>query len=215
MKPIVLFFMFFLRLGLATATFIIAGLVFWFSLDLSAMLSFVFALVASLGVFYGIKGYTANSLVKGSGLTRSEYKYIQAQLRDSKMKIGRLQKAMFSVRNVITIKQNYEVLQVAKKIQSIVENEPRRFYEAEQFYYSHLDSMVELTEKYAFLTKQPAKTSEIKDSLNETRITISSMADTIKQDLYKILNEDIDDLRVELDVAKNSIEKNKDPNAKS
>jgi len=215
MKPIVLFFMFFLRLGLATATFIIAGLVFWFSLDLSAMLSFVFALVASLGVFYGIKGYTANSLVKGSGLTRSEYKYIQAQLRDSKMKIGRLQKAMFSVRNVITIKQNYEVLQVAKKIQSIVENEPRRFYEAEQFYYSHLDSMVELTEKYAFLTKQPAKTSEIKDSLNETRITISSMADTIKQDLYKILNEDMDDLRVELDVAKNAIDKRKDPNRKS
>ena len=41
------------------------------------------------------------------------------------------------------------------------------------------------------------------------------MADTIRQDLYKILNEDIDDLRVELDVAKNSIEKNKDPNAKS
>ena len=215
MKPIVLFFMFFLRLGLATATFIIAGLVFWFSLDLSAMLSFVFALVASLGVFYGIKGYTANSLVKGSGLTRSEYKYIQAQLRDSKMKIGRLQKAMFSVRNVITIKQNYEVLQVAKKIQSIVENEPRRFYEAEQFYYSHLDSMVELTEKYAFLTKQPAKTSEIKDSLNETRITISSMADTTKQDLYKTLNEDMDDLRVELDVAKHAIDKRKDPNRKS
>jgi len=43
--------------------------------------------------------------------------------------------------------------------------------------------------------------------VNALRVTISSMADTIKQDLYKILNEDMDDLRVELDVAKNSIEK--------
>lgn len=215
MKPVVLFFTFLLRLGLAAATFAIAGLVFLFGLDLSFILSLIFALLASLVVFYGIKGYTAKSLVKSSGLTRSEYKYIQSQLREGKLKIGRLQKAMFSVRNVITIKQNYEVLQVAKKIQSIVENEPRRFYKAEEFYYAHLDSMVELTEKYAFLTKQPAKTNEIKDSLNETRVTISSMADTIKQDLYKILNEDMDDLRVELDVAKNSIEKNKDPNAKS
>ncbi|MGN1387657.1 MAG: 5-bromo-4-chloroindolyl phosphate hydrolysis family protein [Bacillus sp. (in: firmicutes)] len=215
MKPVVLFFMFLLRLSLATAVFVIAGLVFFLALDLSVLLSVIFALVASLVVFYGIKGYMHNNLVKSSGLTRSEYKYIQSHLRDAKLKIGRLQKAMFSVRNVITIKQNYEVLQVAKKIQSIVENEPVRFYRAEDFYYSHLDSMVELTEKYAFLTKQPAKTHEIKDSLNETRVTISSMADTIRQDLYKILNEDIEDLRVELDVAKNSIDKNKDPNAKS
>ena len=215
MKPVVLFFMFLLRLGMASAVFIIAGLIFFLALDFTALLSVIIALGASIVVFYGLKGYTYNSLVKSSGLTRSEYKYIQKHLREAKLKIGRLQKAMFSVRNVITIKQNYEVLQVAKRIQSIVEKEPVRFYKAEEFYYSHLDSMVELTEKYAFLTKQPAKTHEIKDSLNETRVTISSMADTIKNDLYKILNEDMEDLRVELDVAKNSIEKNKDPNRKS
>lgn len=31
------------------------------------------------------------------------------------------------------------------------------FYEAEDFFFSHLDSLVELTEKYAFLEKQPVK----------------------------------------------------------
>lgn len=75
--------------------------------------------------------------------------------------------------------------------------------------------MVELTERYAFLTKQPIKTGEIKDSLKETRVTIAEMADTIEQDLFNLLANDVDTLKVEIDIAKQSIDKNKDPNVKS
>ncbi len=214
MKPIASFFMFVLRLSLAIAVFFAGLLIFFFGFDKTLLLSSVYSLIASVASFYGVKALLSNRMVKDTGLTRSEYKYIHTQLREGKAKINRLQKAMFSVRNVITIKQNYDVLRVAKKIQSIVEQEPKRFYQAEEFYYSHLDSMVELTEKYAFLTKQPAKTSEMKQSLNETRVTITSMVDTIEKDLFKLLNDDMETLHLELDYAKQSIERNKNRNPK-
>ena len=117
---------------------------------------------------------------------------------------------MFSVGNVLTIKQNYDVLKVAKRIQKIVEDEPKRFYDVEEFYYSHLDSIVELTEKYAFLTKQPVKSKEIQLSLSDTRHTISSMSKTIEQDLSNLLANDMETLQMELDYAKQTIERKKD-----
>lgn len=214
MKSILSIFMFIFRLGVGAIAFTITGLITWFGLDASFTVAMLSSMIAFLVTFFGLQGVISSKQLKASGLSRREYKYIQEHLREGKLKISRLQKVMFSVGSVITIKQNYDVIRVAKKIQSIVESDPKRFYEAESFYYSHLDSMVELTEKYAFLTKQQVKTKEMQDSLRETRITISSMADTINQDLSQLLSSDVDTLRLEIDVAKQSIEKNKDKHIK-
>ena len=85
--------------------------------------------------------------------------------------------------------------------------EPKRFFQAERFYYSHLDSIVELSEKYAFLNTQPSKTPELMESLQETKGTIHQLADTLEKDLYIVLEDDIDHLQFELDVAKQELKK--------
>lgn len=215
MKSIISLFMFIFRLGVALLAFVVAWLVSWLAFGVAFFISVMSGFAALLITFFGLKWLFASKELKNSGLSRSEFKYIKTHLQEGKEKISRLQKVMFSVGNVITIKQNYDVIKVAKKIQSIVEDEPKRFYKAEPFYYSHLDSMVELTERYAFLTKQPVKTGEIQDSLKETRITITEMAQTIEQDLTNLLANDVDTLKVEIDIAKQSIDKNKNPNVKS
>ena len=81
------------------------------------------------------------------------------------------------------------------------------FIRAEQFYYTNLDSIVELTEKYAFLNSQPVKTPELTQSLQETRLTMNQLTDSLERDLYTVIEDDIDDLQFELDVAKKSINK--------
>ncbi|WP_042349206.1 5-bromo-4-chloroindolyl phosphate hydrolysis family protein [Bacillus massiliigorillae] len=215
MKSILSIFLFIFRLGIGAAAFAIASLISWLVINTSFSIAILSGIVAFFVTFFGLKWMVSSRQLKNSGLSRREYKYIQEHLREGKVKITRLQRVMFSVGSVMTIKQNYDVIKVAKKLHSIVENDPKRFYEAEQFYYSHLDSMVELTEKYAFLTKQPVKTTEIQNSLRDTRITISSMAETINEDLSNLLASDVDTLRLEIDVAKQAIEKNKDPNVKS
>jgi 5-bromo-4-chloroindolyl phosphate hydrolysis protein. len=185
----------------------------WFisfvSFDKGFFLSTLNAFLGGAVTYFGIKSYMNYRYLKMNGLTRREYKLVQKSLKEAKVKIQRLQRALFKPHNLIHAKQSFETLKVAKKIYSITKNEPGRFFKAEEFYFDHLDSLVELSEKYAFLAAQPAKTRELERSLDETWKTITRMTDTIKDDLYNMLEGDIDTLHFELDVAKRSIVRKK------
>lgn len=175
-----------------------------------------YLLSSGIAVAGGAAAYTATGLLQKQRflsehhLSRREYKYIRKNLDEAKPKIYRLQKAMFSVRDLPTLKQRADLVRVVRKIQSLTQKEPRRFYQAEQFYFSHLDSAVELTEKYMFLSSQPRKTRELTQSLVETRRTLDELIVQIEKDLYQVLSNDIDDLHYEIDVAKYSIKSQND-----
>ena len=49
-----------------------------------------------------------------SGLSRKEYNYIKKNLKEAKLKINRLQKAMWRTRNLANVKQNVEVIRSVK-----------------------------------------------------------------------------------------------------
>ena len=89
----------------------------------------------------------------------------------------------------------------------MTKKEPKRFYRAEEFYFSHLDSIVEMTEKYSLLASQPKKNIEINQSLLETRQTLNEMTRILEEDLYHFVANDVDHLNFEIDVAKNTIKK--------
>ncbi|APH03543.1 5-bromo-4-chloroindolyl phosphate hydrolysis family protein [Bacillus weihaiensis] len=175
--------------------------------DQSFLMSSLYAIGGGITAFFLAKGITFTMFLKQNQLSRKEYRYIKHHVKDANIKIKRLRKALFTIRNVSSIKQNVEIYRVVTKIYSITKKEPKRFYLAESFYYSHLDSLVELSERYAFLASQPKKNVELASSLSETRQTISSLADTLEKDLHDILSKDIDQLHFELDVAKLSIDK--------
>ena len=90
---------------------------------------------------------------------------------------------------------------------AIVNKDPRRFYQSERFFFYHLDSVVELSERYALLAAQPVKNDKMYISLKETRSTLEDLSESIKKDIYHVLSTDVDDLKFELDVAKHSLKK--------
>lgn len=69
----------------------------------------------------------------------------------------RLRKALFQAKSIQMFKQNAEMLRIVRRIYLLTKKEPKRFYQAERFFYQTLDSVVELTEKYAFLSSHPKK----------------------------------------------------------
>jgi 5-bromo-4-chloroindolyl phosphate hydrolysis protein len=77
---------------------------------------------------------------------------------------------------------------------------------AESFFYSHLESAVELTQKYALLVGQPVKDRELKVALQDTRETLHSMSDVLERDLKKVLSTDVEQLRMELDYARLTVD---------
>lgn len=201
------FIHFFIRSSVAAISTGTIWLVSFFALNQLFLLSSLYALGGGAVVYLTIKSITTHQFLKKNKLTRKEYSYIKKNLAQANKKIKRLRKSLLNIRTVATFKQNLEILRVINKIYSITKNEPRRFYLVDQFYYSHLDSMVEISEKYVFLVGQPKKNHEISTSLSETRRTMSSLAETVEKDLYDILEKDIDHLQFELDVAKLTIDK--------
>ncbi|MEK3806253.1 5-bromo-4-chloroindolyl phosphate hydrolysis family protein [Bacillus sp. FSL H8-0547] len=160
---------------------------------------------------YSIASVTMKSrFLKKNALTRKDYKYIKKQLEEASPKMARLQKTLLTIRHLPSLKERAELVRVARRIVALTKREPRRFYQAEKFYFSHLDSAVQLSEKYAFLSSQPKRNFELEKSLNETRRTLSDLKRLIEQDLFNMVQDDLDDLNLEIDVARHSIQSNKD-----
>ncbi|WP_335487703.1 5-bromo-4-chloroindolyl phosphate hydrolysis family protein [Neobacillus niacini] len=185
--------------------------VVWFVSYFGFKLTFGPSSAIALGggvIVYNITSAIMTSrFLKKHQLTRKEYRYIKKNLDEAKQKINRLNKSLFTIRDLPTMKQRLDVLRITRKIQSMTHNEPRRFYKAEKFYFSHLDSVVELTEKYRFLSQQPKKSHEIDVSLYETRQTLTDLTKALEEDLYFVISDDVDTLNFEIDVAKQSIKK--------
>ena len=188
---------------------------------LTGFISFVFFrqnFLPSLGIAIacGIVVYMilaiaqSRSFLKKHQLTRKEYRYIRKNLSEANKKINRLNKSLFTIRDLSSVKQRIDILRITKKIQKMAAKEPKRFYQAESFYFSHLDSIVELTEKYSFLASQPKKNLEINQSLIETRQTLNELTKVLEDDLFQVVSDDVDHLNFEIDVAKHTIKKQKD-----
>ncbi|MBU8789304.1 5-bromo-4-chloroindolyl phosphate hydrolysis family protein [Oceanobacillus caeni] len=206
-------FVLFMIQSISSFTMMIAiWLLSFLALEQTFLLSSVYALISGGLTFLTVGGVSNRRFVKKNGLTHKEYKYIEKNLKEAKEKISRLQRALVNVRSIQHAKRNIEMIRTVRKIYSNTKKEPKRFYKAEGFFYERLDSLVELAEKYSFLSSQPAKSKEMIVSLHETDSTLNSLNESVKKDLYIMLNDDVDTLHFELDVAKNSINRMKKTN---
>ncbi|TFJ93870.1 5-bromo-4-chloroindolyl phosphate hydrolysis family protein [Lentibacillus salicampi] len=200
------FFLFILQTAIAAPTAILTGVVSFFAFDAAFLMSGLYALIGGSTGYFFTKQIMHLRFLRQKGLTRKEYKYINENLDEAKLKIKRLQRTLRSARSWQQAKKYVDILVTVRKIYANTKKEPQRFYQAEPFYYKHLDSLVALMEKYAYLRSQPSRSREMNESLKETRQTITSMDGIIKKDLHVMLNDDMNTLQFELDVANQTFE---------
>jgi len=206
------FLSFLLQISVAIPAAFIAGLVSFFGFDAGLLISSGVMVAGGIASYKGVGFYTNSQFLKRHGLTGKEYKYIRQNLEEGKRKLNRLHKSLFSIKNLPSLKQRIDLMRVTKKIYKLTKDEPKRFYKAEPFYFSHLDSLIELAEKYAFLSAQPKRNTEMELKLHETHRMLDELSNVVEQDLYHIIRDDIDHLDFEIDVAKQAIEMNKGKN---
>ncbi|MCF3944399.1 5-bromo-4-chloroindolyl phosphate hydrolysis family protein [Oceanobacillus alkalisoli] len=208
------FFEFVLRQAAAfTATGVI-WLISFFAFSQIFLLSTAYALVCGVVTYYAVKHLQISRDAKRHGLTRKEYKFISGNLKEAKAKVIRLQRALVQVRPLGNAKENFEILRTVKRIYTNTKREPWRFFKAEAFFYKHLDSLVEITEKYAYLSKQQVKSREMSETMRDSRLAIIVLGQTVNKDLRIMLNDDVDTLHFELDVAKKTLQKPKKTNGR-
>ena len=201
------FFNFFMWSFTSSATFVFIGILSFFGLNQSIFLSFVYGLASGAAVYIAGIWNARRLFLKKHELTGREYAYIKKNLEEARQKMVRLRKALFQAKSIQMFKQNAEMLRIVRRIYLLTKKEPKRFYQAERFFYQTLDSVVELTEKYAFLSSHPKKSKELSMSLSETRITLTELTKRLEEDLTQAMGDEIDELQFELDAAKHSLKK--------
>ncbi|ATP40222.1 5-bromo-4-chloroindolyl phosphate hydrolase [Solibacillus sp. R5-41] len=147
---------------------------------------------------------------KKIGLSKSEYQLIDAQLKQAKAHTQSLTQQIVRVRSIRSFKQINEMSKLSKRIINIVQTNPQKFYAVEDFFYAHLPSAVQLSDKYTLLTKEQVTGNEIHLALEDTRKTLKDLHVTMEEDLKNALASDIENLKIELDFAKMSNEKRKE-----
>lgn len=175
--------------------------VFTFSFDMffiGLILLFVSYYVSNKVVLAIQKRQRSRSL----GLTTAEYKQIEEQLKIARESIAKLNQNYVRVRSVKSFKTINETSKLARRIINIVQKSPQKFYAVEDFFYAHLPSAVQLSEKYAILTKEKVKGTDIHLALDSARKTLKDLHETMEDDLKLALQSDIEHLKIELDFAK-------------
>ncbi|WP_419962222.1 5-bromo-4-chloroindolyl phosphate hydrolysis family protein [Psychrobacillus sp. BM2] len=187
----------------------------WFIFFFSIESGFFWSSALAIGVYivsnFTIKKIQQRRIMKKHQMTLSEYFHIQQQLKEANKKIKALNSQYLKVRSISSFKQLFEMNRLAKRIISLVKSNPKKFYQAENFFYAHLDSAVELTSKYSLLVSQPVKNKDMKLALQDTRDTLESISTVMEEDLNNVLASDVELLKMELDFAKLSVKQTEKP----
>jgi len=201
----------FIRHCLNVPIMITSWFVFFFSIDSGFLWSSALAVGVYIVSNFSIKKIQQRRIMKKHQMTLSEYFHIQQQLKEANKKIKALNNQYLKVRSISSFKQLFEMNRLAKRIISLVKSNPKKFYQAEKFFYAHLDSAVELTSKYTLLVSQPAKNKDMKLALQDTRETLESISTVMEEDLQSVLASDVELLKMELDFAKLSVKQTEKP----
>ncbi|WP_044336774.1 5-bromo-4-chloroindolyl phosphate hydrolysis family protein [Rossellomorea aquimaris] len=192
--------------SIGTSSFIAYLLLF----DLGFPLTFLSSLGTGILLFFVVKGLQKRWWLKKNGLSSQEFRYINKNLKEAKEKVKRLQKQQLRVRSLGAFKQILELSRLSRRIYQLVKKEPKRFFSAESFFFYHLDSVVEITEKYTFLAAQSGKNKEAFLSLQQTRTTLDDLTGSLEKDLQNVLADDMDTLQFELNFANQHLSHKKD-----
>lgn len=173
-------------------------------------------LVGSLGYYFSQKKTTASPSAKEHGLTRKEMRYIAGNLAEARKKIIKLQKAAYRNKTIPCLKGKDSTIKAIKQIYGIVNQTPARFFSTEAFFFSHLDSLVELVSRYDFLQAQTTKDAKMMTTLTATEQMITELDGIIRNDLLTLLEQDVSSLDFEVAVARQTVKQAQDkPNPRT
>ncbi|MCD2137020.1 5-bromo-4-chloroindolyl phosphate hydrolysis family protein [Salinicoccus halitifaciens] len=184
----------------AIPTSIVTGLASMLALDLHLFFDLLVGTGGFFAAYFPTQSVSFNRQLREYGLNKSEYKYIRSQLKEAKEKMNRLRQSYYNIRTLKDAKLIFDINRIVKSIVTTVEDDPKVFYNVQQFFHSNLDSAVNTIEQYLFLYRMPGKSKEEKIKLHETRLSMLELKRTLQSNLSHMNRPAYQSLEVEKDL---------------
>lgn len=187
----------------------------------SSFFTLVLFAVGAVLVYLGFKGRKVETIKQAvpaltkekekhyleSGMSPREIEIFRETMNQSKQQIEKLQKNISSNNKLKAIDLRHDFLRASKALFKELVKEPTKLHSASHFLYTHLPNMVDLTDKYIEINNHEIKSRETYDKIEESTQIIEQLASLIAQDYQKFVFDDLEDLDVELSIAKQSIKR--------
>jgi 5-bromo-4-chloroindolyl phosphate hydrolysis protein len=148
---------------------------------------------------------------KEMGLSSQEIDFFRSTMNTAKKQINQLQTNVAQSTKLKAIDLRNDTLKIAKSMFKELVKEPQKLHQANHFLYTHLPNLVELTNKHLEIEQHTVKTKQVYEKLEESAQIIDQLSKLIGKDYEEFVADDLEDLDVEITIAKNSINRdNKD-----
>ncbi|MEG0284588.1 MULTISPECIES: 5-bromo-4-chloroindolyl phosphate hydrolysis family protein [Vagococcus] len=144
------------------------------------------------------------------GMSDKEIAFFRETMAEAKSQITVLEKNMQQVAKLKAINLRYDTLKASRAMFKEIVKEPNKLHRSDRFLYNHLPNLVELTSKYIEINDHELKTKDTFDALNQCAAAIEEVSQLIVKDYSEFVQDDLDDLDVELSIAKQNIDREKE-----
>lgn len=141
------------------------------------------------------------------GMTDQEIDFFRDTMNTTKKQIVQLQENMNASTKLRAIDLRNDTLKVSKALFKELVKDPKKLHLANHFLYTHLPNLVDLTGKYLEIDNHEIKNKQTYEKLEESAQIIDQVSKLIKKDYEQFVAEDLEDLDVEISVAKNSLKR--------
>ena len=145
-----------------------------------------------------------------AGMSDKEIAFFRQTLGETKEQINQLEVNINQVAKLKAINLRYDTLKVTKAMFKELVKEPRKLHLADKFLYNHLPNLVELTNKYVEISDHEIKSKSTYEALNESVVAIEAVSELIIEDYANFVADDIEDLEVEISIAKQNTQREQD-----
>ncbi|CZQ94843.1 5-bromo-4-chloroindolyl phosphate hydrolysis protein [Trichococcus palustris] len=200
-------------IGLAVFYFVF-GFDFWTSIGLTVVMgAILFYLQSARGFSFPKKSKskptaiakvspTKEAFYLSKGLTKDQIAYFRNTLFQAKSNIQDIEYNFDQVSKLKAISIRNDTMDILKDFFKNIVEQPQRLHEVDKFLYTHLPNLKELTEKYIDIDGHVSKTKGTYAALEESARTIDEMCQLIAEDYVTFMSNDIKDLDIEMELAK-------------
>lgn len=142
-----------------------------------------------------------------AGMSDKEIAFFRTTLSETKEQIDQLEKNFHNIPKLNAINLRYDTLKVAKAMFKEIVKEPKKLHLADKFLYTHLPNLVEMTNKYVEISDHEIKSKATYDTLNNSIGAIENVSRLIIEDYENFVSDDIEDLEVEISIAKQNADR--------
>jgi len=136
------------------------------------------------------------------GMTKEQIAYFRNTMDQAKTTIEDIESNLQQRSKLKAIAARNDTVDILKDFFKQIVNQPNRLHEVDKFLYTNLPSLKELTEKYIAIDGHVSKTKETYTALDNCASTIDDMSRLIGEDYVRFMSNDIEDMDIELELAK-------------